>query len=198
MVFRILVLCLISSLAMAAKPVVKKITKWTIDSDHSSVNFKVKHMGISTVRGSFRGVTGDVTVDENNILNTSVNAKIDINSIDTGVAKRDGHLKADDFFDVPKFPVATFISTKVVRAKDGKLSMTGKLTLKDKTKEVTLQVSDPLKPVKNMSGNLITGISATTTINRQDFGLNWSKFVEGISAVGDEVKIEIELELMQK
>jgi polyisoprenoid-binding protein YceI len=172
-------------------------TTWNIDPAHTHSSFTVRHLVISNVRGEFGKTTGTIVLDEKDLSRSSVEAAVDTSTIDTRVADRDTHLKSPDFFDVQKYPAMTFKSTKVEKAGKGKLKVTGNLTIKDVTRPVVLNVEGPTAEIKDPWGKTRRGLSATTTINRKDFGLNWSKMVEAGPVVGDEVKIEIEAELLQ-
>lgn len=197
------VLALGSYAAPLRKPVSKPtpvaapavLTRWTIDSNHSSANFKIRHMGISWVRGSFSGIIGEVMTNEKDVTQTVVKALIDVNKIDTGNTDRDKHLRGRDFFNVEEFPKMEFVSTKVYRDKKKDLYMSGKLTLHNVTKEVTLKLDGPSQPIKNPKGDFSTGLTATTTLNRKDFGIIYGGLVEGIHMIGEDVQIEIEVEL---
>ncbi len=175
-----------------------QLTKWAIDSDHAAAEFKVRHLGISNVRGSFHGIKGEVVGDEADISQTKVNATIDVRTLDTGIEKRDHHLKSPDFFDVEKFPLMKFESTKMSRKADGKIEMRGKLTIHGVTKDVVLAVEEPTAAIKNPAGKISRGLSATTTINRKDFGLMWDKVTEGVSVVGDMITIGLDIELVKQ
>lgn len=171
---------------------------WNIDGTHSSATFKVRHLGISNVTGGFQKLNGTITVDEADVTKSTVEAVIDATTLDTGDPKRDEHLKSPDFFDVATHPTITFKSRKVEKAGEGKLKVTGDLTMRGVTKEVILDVTGPLTPVTAFGG-LRSGASATTTINRQDFGVAWSKLMEGGGlVVGNDVAVAIDLELVQK
>jgi polyisoprenoid-binding protein YceI len=171
---------------------------WNIDPAHSLASFSVKHLMISTVRGEFGKTTGTVKIDDKDPSKSSVEATVDATTINTRVEQRDQHLKSPDFFDVAKYPSITFKSTKVEKAGDGKYKVTGDLTMHGVTKPVVLEVTGPTPDLKDPWGNIRRGVSATTTINRKDFGLNWNKALEtGGVVVGDEVKIEIDAEMMR-
>lgn len=171
---------------------------WNIDPAHSNAMFKVRHLGISNVTGSFKKMSGTVMMDESDITKSTVEATIDAASLDTGDSKRDEHLKSPDFFDVATNPTITFKSKKVEKVGEGKLKVTGDLTIRGVTKEVVLDVTGPQTPVTAFGG-MRSGASATTTINRQDFGVAWSKLMEGGGlVVGNDVAINIDLELAQK
>ncbi len=172
---------------------------WTIDGAHSSAQFSVKHMMVSTVRGEFSKVSGTVLMDETDLTKSSVEASIETASIQTREPRRDQHLKSADFFDVEKYPSITFKSKSIAKGSDGRYKITGDLTIHGVTKEVILDV-DALSPaVKDPGGNLRTGTSATTKVNRKDFGLVWNRALEtGGVVVGEEVNITIDLEMVKK
>jgi polyisoprenoid-binding protein YceI len=188
------------SLALGALLVASGVTAATaatykIDPAHSNVGFSVRHVMVSTVRGSFGKFEGTVAYDPANLAASSVNVTIDAASIDTANDKRDEHLRSADFFDVAKFPTLTFASKRVEGAA-GSLKVIGDLTIHGVTKEVTLDVDGPTEAVKNPWGMNVRGASATTTISRKDFGLTWNKALEaGGVVVGDDVKIQLDLEL---
>jgi polyisoprenoid-binding protein YceI len=171
---------------------------WNLDASHSSAGFAVKHLVISTVRGEFRTFSGVVKLDDADLTKSTVDATLDVNSLDTHVADRDAHLKSPDFFDVAKYPTITFKSTKVAKASKGKgaLKVTGDLTLHGVTRPVTLDVV-PSPEVKGMYGETRRGFAATTKIDRKAFGLTWNKVVEAGPAVGDEVTIALDLEVVK-
>lgn len=180
-------------------PVTAFAGEWEIDPAHSSATFSIRHMMVSNVRGQFNKISGTVNLDEKNISRSTAEATIDASTIDTNEAKRDAHLKSADFFDVEKYPTITFKSTKVAKAGKNKLKVTGDLTMHGVTKPVVLDVEGPFPPMKDPYGNIKSGLSATTTIKRKDFGLNWNAALEaGGVVVGDEVKITLDLELGQK
>ena len=167
---------------------------YKLDGSHSASTFAVKHMLISTVRGEFTKTEGSVTIDPADVTKSSVEATIDAASVNTRDEKRDGHLKSPDFFDVAKFPKITFKSTKVEKAGEGKLKVTGDLTLHGVTKAVVLDVTGPSAEVKDPYGNLRRGLSATTTINRKDFGVSYGPD----AVVSDAVAITIDAELLKQ
>jgi polyisoprenoid-binding protein YceI len=165
---------------------------WYLDPNHSSAQFSVRHMGISTIRGTFNKV-GGVVVDSADPAKASVNVTIDANSIDTRVEMRDKDLRSDHFFDVAKYPTITFASKRVESAGAGKLKVTGDLTMHGVTKEVVLDVDGPTPPMKDPRGNQHRGVSATTTLNRSDYGMNYDAGV-----VGDQIPIQLDVELVDK
>ena len=179
-------------------PALAAAATWTIDPDHSNVGFKIRHLMVSNVKGSFEKFTGTVDLNEKDITKSKVDVSIETASINTNVELRDAHLKSADFFDVVKYPAMTFKSKKVAKAGKDKLKVTGDLTLHGVTKEVVLNVDGPSKEIKDLYGNIRKGASATATINRKDFGLNWNKALEtGGVVVGDEVSIIIEIEMIK-
>jgi polyisoprenoid-binding protein YceI len=168
---------------------------WQLDPAHTHAIFGVRHLVITTVKGEFGKTTGTLVLDEADVTKSKVEAAIDVTTLNTREPKRDEHLRSPDFFDVAKHPTMTFKSTKVEKAGEGKIKVTGDLTLRGVTKSVTLDVAGPTKEIKDPWGNAKRGVSATGKINRKDFGLNWSKAIEAGPVVGDEVTIEIESEL---
>ncbi len=172
---------------------------YTIDPAHSSAGFKIRHLMVAYVRGGFSGVTGDVTFDPSNPANTKISASIDATTLHTHDEKRDAHVKAADFLDVEKYPKITFVSKRVVP--DGKYQwkVTGDLTFRGVTKEVTLDVESAPAEAKDPWGNLRSGASAETVIKRSDFGLTFNAPLEtGGFMLGDEVHIHIDVELVRK
>ncbi|HXX13820.1 MAG TPA: YceI family protein [Candidatus Eremiobacteraceae bacterium] len=166
---------------------------WHLDGPHSAAQFSVRHLGISTVRGTFTKVAGDVSYSPADPAKSSVNVTIDASSVDTRVAMRDNDLRSEHFLDVAKYPTITFKSTRVASAGPGKLAVTGDLTIHGVTKEVTLDVEGPGAPIKNPMGpGQRTGASASTTIKRSDFGMT---YMQGM--VGDEVVIQIDVEMVK-
>jgi polyisoprenoid-binding protein YceI len=173
-------------------------TTWTIDPAHSQVEFAVRHLMISTVRGRFAGVKGTVVSDDSDLGTGQVDVTIDVHTIDTREAQRDAHLKSADFFDAEKFPVLTFKSTRVTDARGDRFRLVGDLTMHGVTREVTLDVTSEGRG-KDPWGGERAGYSATTRINRSDFGLTWNQVLEaGGIAVGDEIKIALDLELIKQ
>jgi polyisoprenoid-binding protein YceI len=171
---------------------------WSIDPVHSHAQFKVKHMMISNVKGEFSGITGSLILDGTEIAKSQVTVSIDATTINTRDAQRDGHLKSADFFDVEKFPVLTFTSTSISKQADGELAVAGDLSLHGVTRNVVFHVDGPSASVKDPWGNTRMGLSATTRINRKDFGLTWNSTLEtGGLLVGDEVAIALEVEFVK-
>ncbi len=168
-----------------------------IDSAHTAAHFTVRHMMVANVRGQMGPVTGTVNLDEKDLTKSKVDVKVDATRINTQNEKRDGHLKSPDFLDVAKHPALTFKSKKIEKVGDNKFKVTGDLTIRNVTKEVALDTE--LTPeVKDMQKRTVRGVIATTQINRKDFGLVWNMPVEGGGVlVGDDVKIEIDAELVK-
>ncbi len=166
---------------------------WQIDPAHSSAQFAVRHLGVSTVRGAFTKVSGSATYDAADPSKTTLSASIEASSVDTRVEMRDKDLRSPNFFDVEKYPTITFVSKHAKTAGEGRLQIVGDLTIHGVTKEVTLDVDGPSAPMKDPMGNERIGASATTKVNRRDFGVNGAP---GIA--GDDVSITIDAELIQK
>src|SRR6185369_16868544 len=173
-------------------------TVWNLDPAHTTAEFKVRHMMITNVKGQFKPVTGVVTIDEIDVTKSHVEASIDAATIDTREPDRDTHLKSADFLDVEKFPTLTFASTRVTRAEEGELKVEGDLAIHGVTKRVTFAVEGPTPPGKDPWGNTRIGFSASTKINRKDFGLTWNAALEtGGILVGDEVTITLDVEAVK-
>lgn len=189
---RILILAALA--AILAAPGLAQTTSWTVDTPHSTAAFAVRHVAVSTTRGAFSKVTGTVTIDEKDVTKSSVDVVIDVASLDTRNADRDNHLRSADFFDAANHPAITFKSKRVQKAGEGRLKVTGDLTIRGNTREVVLDVENLTSPVKAF-GTEKRGASAATRINRKDFGLTWNRLIEGVSAVGDDVSITIDVEL---
>ncbi len=171
---------------------------WKIDPVHTAVEFKIRHLMVSWVKGVFADVDGSAQIDDADLSKASVSVKIATASVDTNNQKRDDHLRSADFFDVAKFPAMAFVSKKVVVANGQPVKIVGDLTIRDVTREVELEVEDFSATVTDPWGNTRRGASATTTINRSDYGLTWNKALEaGGVVVGDEVRISLEVELIK-
>jgi polyisoprenoid-binding protein YceI len=180
-------------------PALSQAATWQIDPDHSSFQFKIRHLMVSNVKGGFTKVKGAVTMDDKDIANLSVELMIDAASVNTGHAQRDEHLRAEDFFDVAKYPTITFISKKVMKDGPDRLKVTGDLTIHGVTREVTVSVEGPTQEVKDPWGNFRRGATGTAKINRKDFGLTWNRVLEtGGVVVGEDVDIFVEIELIKK
>jgi polyisoprenoid-binding protein YceI len=185
------VFTLLATLALAATAAAQA-GSWQIDPNHSAAQFSVRHLGVSTVRGAFTKVTGSAQYDPADPSKDSLQATIDANSIDTRVEMRDKDLRSPNFLDVQKYPTLTFQSKQVKAAGAGKLQIMGDLTIHGVTKQVMLDVDGPSAPIKDPWGNQRIGASASTRINRKDFGVNGAPGV-----VGDEISITIDVEMIQ-
>ena len=163
---------------------------WKVDANHTAAQFSVRHMGISTVRGAFSKITGTVDYDPGDVSKSMIDVSIDPASVDTHVTMRDNDLRGDHWFDVAKYPTMTFKSTKIESAGSGKLKATGDLTLHGVTKQVVMDIDGLTEPVKDPKGNLHLGASATTKIDRTEFGMTG-----GTAMVGSEITITIDAEL---
>jgi polyisoprenoid-binding protein YceI len=195
---KVLIAAALTATLSAATASFAQSTTWQLDPAHSNAQFSVRHLGISNVQGEFTKVTGTVTLDDQDISKSTVSASIDVNSLDTRVQHRDDDLKSDHFFDVAKFPTITFQSTKIVRTGEGTAKMTGNLTLHGVTKEVTFDVTGPSKVIQVMGTR--RGASATTKINRQDFGMVYmtNDIPGGDEMIGDTVTITLDIEITKK
>ena len=195
---RFRILAVAAAVALLSAAAMAQAVQYEIDPVHSSAQFSVRHMMVSNVRGEFAKVTGTVVYDPKNPKASSVEATIDATTINTHEPRRDEDLKGPNFFDVAKFPTLTFKSKKVEKAGEGKLRVTGDLTIHGVAKQVVLDVEGP-SPEAKMGPNIKSGASAATTINRKDFGLVWNRAMEtGGVLVGDEVKITLEIEMGRK
>jgi polyisoprenoid-binding protein YceI len=180
-------------------PVAVSAGTWNFDPAHTGVHFKVRHLMVANVRGEFEKVSGKIVYDEEDISRSSAEITIDAASINTRVAKRDDDLKSADFLDVANHPHLVFRSKKVEKAGAGKLRMTGDLTIRGVTREVVLEIEGPTAGIKDPQGNTRVGGSASTEINRSDFGLTWNKGIEtGGVVVGNEVEITIDIEIVRE
>jgi polyisoprenoid-binding protein YceI len=184
---------LLALVLLAAAPALA--SDWKIDPAHSGANFRIKHLGITNVDGVLGPLTGMIHLDDKDIAKSSVETSIDVTQISTQNAQRDGHLKSPDFFDVAKFPTATFKSTKVEKVGKGKLKVMGELTMHGITKPVTLEVEGPSAQVKDMMGMTRMSLTATTKLVRKDWDLNWNKVMQGGELlVGNDVAVTLPVE----
>lgn len=173
-------------------------TTWSIDPTHSTAEFKVKHMMISSVKGHFAKVAGTLTLDESELLRSRVEAVIEASSLETRDAQRDAHLKSADFFHVEQFPTLSFRSTRITVVRDGELEVEGDLTIRGVTRNVVFSVEGPTPPARDPWGNTRIGLSASAKINRKDFGLTWNAALEtGGFLVGDEVTISLDVQFVK-
>jgi polyisoprenoid-binding protein YceI len=185
--------------AICSLPAPAATSTWQIDPAHTAAQFSVKHLAISTVRGGFSNVKGTISLDDADVSKSTVDVTIDVSTVDTRQPDRDKDLKSDKFFDVAHYPAMTFKSKKVEQAGAGKLKITGDLTIRGTTKEVVLDVEGPTAPVKDPWGNQRAAATASTKINRQDFGVKWNATMDnGGVVVGDEVAITIDVEMVKQ
>jgi polyisoprenoid-binding protein YceI len=192
---------LLAALALAAAPSLAfaQATTWTIDPGHSSATFSVRHMVVANVKGEFAGPVGTATYDPKDLSTLRVEATIDARTINTRNPDRDKDLRSDLFFDVAKYPRITFKSKSVTVEGPGKLKVLGDLTIKGVTKPVTLDVEGPTPEIKDIWGTQRIGVTATTAVDRRDFGIVYNRMLEGGGAVvGDQVSISLDIELTKK
>lgn len=183
---------------MSLLPISASASTWNLDPDHSSVGFSIRHLMVSNVRGNFDRFGGTVDLDDRNITGSKVNATIEAGSVNTRVQKRDEHLQGPEFFDVAKYPSITFVSKKWSKDARGRLKVSGDLTMHGVTRPVVLDVAPFSPETRDPWGNLRRGTTATTTINRKDFGLDWSKTMDnGGLMIGEEVDITLEIEMIK-
>ena len=187
---RLFTAALSAALLLSGVSAFAQSSSWVIDKNHSQVNFQIRHMGVSNVRGSIGGVTGTVVWDEKDPSKSSVEATMDATTVSTNNDNRDKDLKSPTFFNVEKFPTLTFKSTAVTGT-NGKLQVIGDLTLGGVTKSVTLDVDGPTAPIKGMGGKTVIGFSASGVVKRSDFNFA-SKY--GAAMLGDDVKFTIDVE----
>ncbi len=189
-IFLVILLVMIPHFALA--------TTWKIDPAHTNVEFKVRHLMISWVKGVFTDVNGTVVINEADLAGSTVKIQIATTSLNTNNKKRDDHLRSPDFFDTATYPVMIFVSRKVIVANGQPVNIVGDLTIRNITKEVSLEVEDLSQTVTDPWGNTRRGATASTKINRKDYGLTWNKVLEaGGVVVGDEIRISLEVEFIK-
>ena len=172
---------------------------WTIDPAHTVAGFTVRHMMITNVTGVFEATKGTIEYTAGDSSSIKADIVIETKSVNTRIARRDDDLRSDNFFNAEKFPTITFKSKRVQNAKPGSFDLVGDLTIRDVTKEVVLKVEGPTPPIRDPQGNRRVGAAATTTINRKEFNINYNRVIEaGAVVVGDDVKINIEIEAVEK
>jgi polyisoprenoid-binding protein YceI len=192
-------LLVLATSAVLFVPAFARASTWDIDPAHTSIEFSVRHMMVSTVKGQFEKVKGSLDLDDKDVTKSTVEVTIDLGSVNTHEPKRDGHLKSADFFDTAKFPTATFKSTKVQKAGKNKLKVTGELSLHGVTKPVVLEVEGPTDAYKTPFGTTVRGVHATAKLDRKDFGIGWNKVLDnGGVLVGNEVSLDLSAELSEK
>lgn len=173
--------------------------QYEIDPAHTRAHFKIRHLMVSNVRGEFSKVTGTVVFDADNPGNSKLEATIDASTVNTSEEARDTHLKSADFLDVATFPTLKFVSKSVAKVGPETLKVVGDLTIHGVTKEAVLDVEGPTGEVKDPWGTMKAGASATTKINRKDFGLTWNQALEtGGVLVGEDITITLDVELIRK
>jgi len=171
---------------------------WDIDDTHTAAKFKIRHMMVSNVYGQITGAKGQLEMDDKDGTKTSGTITLDVSTVNTNNEKRDAHLKGEDFFEVSKFPTLTYHIKKVSKAKSGKYKMEGELTLKGITKAVTFNDVEITPSIKDPWGSTRRGLSGTTSLSRNEFGLTWNKALDGGGLViGDTVEVEVAAELKQ-
>lgn len=186
-----------TALLLAVMAVTAPAATWNFDKAHSSIGFSVRHMVISKTTGKFNDFDGVLEFDGENVEFGKVDFTVQMTSVNTDDEKRDGHLRTGDFFDVEKYPTMTFKSTKVGDMKGSSFQLTGILTIKDVSKEVTFDC-EYHGAIKDPRGNTRAGFTAETEINRQDFNVSFSKTLDGGGLiVGDNVIVKLELETIQ-
>ncbi len=190
---------LVVGLVSGAAPVAAQSATWTVDPGHSAAQFTVRHMLVANVRGEFDGPTGTITFDPADLKTLKVDVSFDTKTLNTRNTERDKDLRSDLFFDVAKFPKMTFKSKRAEPSGQGRLKLVGDLTIKGTTKEVTLEVEGPTPEIKDIWGERRIGATATTTIDRRQFGLMYNRVLEGGGAVvGDTVNVTIDIEMTRK
>jgi polyisoprenoid-binding protein YceI len=195
------VACLVAAFvaAIAAPAVMATAETWVIDPAHTVSGFTVRHMMITNVTGVFEVTKGTIEYTPGDPGSVKADIAIESKSVNTRITRRDQDLRSDNFFNVEKFPDITFRSKRVQNVRTDRFELVGDLTIRDVTKEVVLKVEGPSAPIKDPQGNVRVGANATTSINRKDFNVNWNKAIEaGGVVVGDEVKINIEVEAVEK
>lgn len=182
-----------------APPSLAQVTAWQIDPAHSAAQFTVRHLMIANVKGEFSKVSGVVNLDGRDITKSFAEVTIDTTTVNTGEPKRDAHLRSADFFDVERYPTMTFRSKRITPAGEGKFKMTGDLTIRGVTREVTFDVEGPTPAIRDPWGNARAGATATARIYRKDFNVLWNATIDGGGVVvGDEVTITMDVEMFKK
>lgn len=181
-------------LSLAAPLAIAQTSTWVPDKNHSEIDFTILHLGISNVHGKFGNIGGSIVMNDADVTKSTVNITVDASTVDTGVSMRDNDLKSDHFFDVTKFPTATFVSTSVAKSGTG-LTVTGSLTLHGVTKPVTLSVEGPTGPVQGMDHKPHQGFTATTIVSRTAFGIGAGM---PTAMLGDDIKLTIDLDLAKQ
>jgi polyisoprenoid-binding protein YceI len=192
------IMILLFCLALCA-PSIAMAATYQLDADHSSIQFKIRHLTVSNVTGTFNKFKGTAAVEGEDLATLKVEVAIDAASVDTGHEKRDEHLRNADFLDVAKYPTISFVSKKVIKGDPGKLKVIGDLTLHGVTREITVDLEGPTPEVKDPWGNFRRGATGTAKIDRRDFGITWNKALDtGGLVVGNEVGIQVDIEWVRK
>jgi polyisoprenoid-binding protein YceI len=173
-------------------------TGWQVDSNHTAAQFSVKHLLVSTVRGTLGKVSGTIEYDGKSADSIKADIAIDVNGLNTGTENRDKDLRSENFFDVAKYPTITFKSRRVEPSGQGRFRLIGDLTLHGVTKEVALDVDGPSPILKQANGSQRVGASASTKLNRRDFGLQYNRMIEAAPVVGDEIVVQIDIEVNKR
>jgi polyisoprenoid-binding protein YceI len=192
------IVVLLICLAMGT-PLIAAAAAYQLDADHSSIQFKIRHLTVSNVTGTFNRVKGSASIEGEDPSTLKAEVTIEAASIDTGHEKRDEHLRTPDFLDVTKYPVITFVSKRIVKGEPGKLKLIGDLTLHGVTREITVDLEGPTPEIKDPWGNFRRGTTGTAKIDRRDFGITWNKALDtGGLVVGNDVGIYVEVEWVRK
>lgn len=191
---------LVATLSLVlAVPALGAADTWVIDPAHTVSGFTVRHMMVTNVTGVFEATKGTIEYKPGDKSSVKAEIAIETKSVNTRIARRDDDLRSDNFFSAAQFPTITFKSKRVQNVRADGFDLVGDLTIRDVTKEVVLKVDGPSAPIKDPQGNRRVGASAATSINRKDFGVNWHRVIEaGGVVVGDEVKIHLEIEAIEK
>lgn len=189
----ILLFCLAIGMPLAAGA-----ATYQLDNDHSSIQFKVSHLAVSSVTGRFNKIKGSAIIQGDDLATRKVEVTIDAASVDTGHQKRDEHIRAADFLEVAKYPTITFVSRKFVKGDSGKMKVIGALTLHGVTREITVDLEAMTPEIKDPWGNFRRGTTGTAKIDRRDFGITWSKVMDYGLVVGNEISIDVEIEWVRK
>jgi len=191
-------IALFACLALVLPQIVGAAT-YQLDPVHSSIQFKIRHLTVANVTGTFNNFKGSATIEGEDPATLKVEVTIEAASVNTGNEKRDEHLKTPEFLDVAKYPTITFVSKKVMKGDPGKLKITGDLTLHGVTREIAVDLEGPTPEIKDPWGNFRRGASGTAKIDRRDFGITWSKSLDaGGLVMGNEVTIYVEVEWVRK
>jgi polyisoprenoid-binding protein YceI len=180
-------------------PAIAGAATYQLDPVHSSIQFKIRHLTVSNVTGTFTKFKGSASMDGEDPATLKVEVTIEAASVDTGNEKRDAHLRTADFLDTARYPTISFVSKKIAKGDPGKLKITGDLTLHGVTREITVDLEGPTPEVKDPWGGFRRGATGTTRIDRRDFGITWNTPLDsGGLLVGNEVAIYVEVEWVRK